>query len=60
MDRQAYDELQCYTLAHGDPAFIHQHVVDAWIVQSADDRTKPIGLAFALITAKGKDPRPAC
>jgi hypothetical protein len=26
-DEEAYNELFCYTLAHGDPSFIHQHVV---------------------------------
>jgi len=45
----AYDELQAYTLAHGDPAFLHQHVVDAWSAQHADEQTKPIVLAFALV-----------
>ncbi len=49
LERKAYDELQCYTLGHGGPMFIHQHVVDAWAAQHADERTKPIGLAFALI-----------
>ena len=48
-ERHAYDELQCYTLARGDLAFIHQHVVDAWAAQHADERTKPIGLTFALV-----------
>lgn len=24
---------QCYTLAHADPSFIHQHVVDAFTAQ---------------------------
>lgn len=48
-ERAAYEELQCYTLAHGDPAFIHQHVVDAWAAQHADERTKPIALTFALV-----------
>ena len=48
-EQGAYDELQCYTLAHADPAFIHQHVVDAWIAQHADERTKPIALTFALV-----------
>jgi hypothetical protein len=48
-ERDAYDELQCYTLAHGDPAFIHQHVVDAWAAQHADEQTKPIALTFALV-----------
>jgi hypothetical protein len=45
----AYEELQCYTLAHGGTGFIHQHVVDAWTAQHADERTKPIALAFALV-----------
>jgi len=45
----AYNELQGYTLTLRDPAFIHQHVVDAWMAQHADETTKPIGLAFALI-----------
>ncbi len=48
-EQRAYDELQCYTLAHGDPAFVHQYVVDAWTAQHADERTKPIGLTFALV-----------
>jgi hypothetical protein len=48
-ERIAYNELQCYTLARGDPAFIHQHVVDAWAAQHADERTKAIALAFALV-----------
>ena len=48
-EQLAYEELQCYTLGHGDPGFIHQHVVDAWAAQHADEQTKPIGLTFALI-----------
>jgi hypothetical protein len=48
-DQVAYDELAAYTLAHGDPAFIHQHVVDAYAAQHATAGTKPIGVAFALI-----------
>ncbi len=48
-EEDAYDEVQCYTLARGDPAFIHQHVVDAWAAQHADERTKPIALTFALV-----------
>jgi hypothetical protein len=47
--RDAYDELQCYTLAHGGGTFIHQHVVDAWAAQHADEQTKPIALTFALV-----------
>jgi hypothetical protein len=48
-DRAAYDELASYTLTHGDPAFIHQHVVDAFAAQHATEDSKPIGVAFALI-----------
>ena len=48
-EQRAYDELCCYTLAHGAPSFIHQHVVDAWAVQRADEATKPITITFGLI-----------
>lgn len=48
-EQAAYDELQCYTLALSDIAFIHQHVVDAWAAQNADERTRPIALTFALV-----------
>jgi hypothetical protein len=48
-EQAAYEELQCYTIAHRDPAFIHQHVVDAFAAQHADEETKPITLTFALI-----------
>ena len=48
-DDDAYNELAAYTLTHGDPAFIHQHVVDAFAAQHATEDSKPIGVAFALI-----------
>jgi hypothetical protein len=48
-EQETYDELSCYTLTHGDPEFIHQHVVDAFMAQTADQSTKPIGITFALI-----------
>lgn len=47
-DQVAYQELQCYTLAHGDASFLHQHLVDAWMAQHADSTTKPIAITFAL------------
>lgn len=47
-DEEAHLELEAYSLLHGDPTFIHQHVVDAWLAQHANERTKPIGLAFSL------------
>lgn len=48
-DEEQYHELCAYTLSRGDAAFIHQHVVDAWAAQHADEATKPITLAFALV-----------
>ena len=48
-EQDAYAELCCYTLAHGDVSFIHQHVVDAFGAQLADEQTKPIALTFALV-----------
>ncbi len=47
-DKASYDELCAYTLAHRDPSFIHQLVVDAYTAQHADESTKPIPVAFAL------------
>ena len=47
-DQDAYYELACYTLAHPDPSFIHQYVVDAYAAQHADEHSKPISVAFAL------------
>ena len=47
-EREAYDELCGYTLTHGNVAFIHQHVVDAWAAQHATPESKPIGITFAL------------
>lgn len=44
-----YNELAYYTLAHPDPAFIHQLLVDAHTAQTADETTKPIAVVFALI-----------
>lgn len=44
-----YNELAFYTLAHPDPAFIHQLVVDAYAAQNAGETTKPIAIVFALI-----------
>jgi uncharacterized protein DUF5946 len=46
---QQYHELCAYSLGHGDPAFIHQHVVDAFAAQRANDGTKPITVIFALV-----------
>ena len=48
-EQNAYEELQCYSLGHEGPEFLHQHVVDAWAAQQADENTKPIGLTFALV-----------
>lgn len=44
-----YNQLAYYTLAHPDPAFLHQLVVDAHTAQKAGEETKPIAIVFALI-----------
>jgi hypothetical protein len=48
-EREAYEELSFYTLSHGDPTFIHQHIVDTFAAQHARPDSKPISVAFALI-----------
>ena len=48
-EQESNHELTFYTLAHSDPAFIHQHAVDAFAAQTADANTKPITVVFALI-----------
>ena len=45
-----FHELSFYTLAHPDPVyFIHQHAVDAFAAQTANENTKSITLTFGLI-----------
>ena len=48
-DQDVYNELSYYTLAHPDPAFLHQNLVDAYAAQHADESTKPIVIVFGLI-----------
>ena len=48
-EQLAYDDICYYTLAHGQPSFIHQHVVDAFAAQNSDEYDKPIRLTFALV-----------
>ena len=48
-ERDAYDELCAYSLSRRDVEFIHQHVVDTYTAQNADESTKPIALTFALV-----------
>lgn len=44
-----FNELSYYTLAQDRSYFIHQHAVDAFAAQTADENTKPIKITFALI-----------
>jgi len=46
--RDVMNELSYYTLAHGDPRFIHQHLVDAYGTQHVRQSKSTIGAAFAL------------
>lgn len=48
-ERQAQVELTAWTLSLRDAEFIHQHVVDAWAAQHADENTRPIAVAFSLL-----------
>jgi hypothetical protein len=48
-DDRAYEEVTAYTLSRRDSAFMHQHVVDAYAVQTSVDADKPIRRAQALI-----------
>ncbi len=48
-EQDLFNELTFYTLAHPDPAFLHQHAVDAFAAQLAGEHTKPITLVFGLI-----------
>jgi hypothetical protein len=47
-DQNAYDELCAYTLTHTGPAFLHQHVIDAYAAQNATAHTTPLQLSFAV------------
>ncbi len=49
-EQAAYEELQAYTLSLGDPGFLHQILVDTWTLQQTDERTKPMAIAFALVS----------
>lgn len=46
--RRLMNELSYYTLAHGDPRFIHQHLVDAYGAQHVRQSSSTIRAAFAL------------
>jgi len=48
-NQDAYNQLSYYTLNLGDADFIHQHVVDAFAAQTADESSKSIKIVFALI-----------
>lgn len=46
---EQFHELSFYTLSHKSPAFIHQHIVDAYGAQMANENTKPIAIIFSLV-----------
>jgi len=48
-DESLFHELAFYTLERRDPEFIHQHAVDAFAAQNANEDSKPIAVYFALI-----------
>ncbi len=46
---EKFHDLTCWTLAHRDGRFIHQHAVDAYESQHAGGRTRPITVFFGLV-----------
>ena len=46
---EKFHELSYYTLAQPREYFIHQHSVDAYAAQTADENTKSIKIVFALV-----------
>jgi hypothetical protein len=46
--RALLNEMSYYTLAHGDPRFIHQHLVDAYGAQHVRPSKSTIGAALTL------------
>ena len=48
-EQNAHNELLAWTLSLREERFIHQHVVDAWAAQHADEDSKAISVAFALV-----------
>ena len=48
-EEELFHQLSYYTGAHEGADFIHQHAVDAFTSQNADESTKPITLTFALV-----------
>ena len=48
-EKEMFNQLCYYTIAHSNPGFIHQYAVDAFAAQTADKYTKPVTITFALI-----------
>ena len=48
LNDELYNQLAFYTLSHKGNDFIHQHVVDAYTLQTANEKTKPIAIIYAL------------
>ena len=48
-EQNARNELTSWTLSLRDREFIHQHAVDAWAAQHAEENSSSIGIAFGLV-----------
>jgi hypothetical protein len=46
---ELYNQLAYYSLSHPDPSFLHQHVVDAYAAQCANEDSKTIQIVFGLV-----------
>ena len=48
-DQELFHELSFYTLSHASANFIHQHAVDVFTAQKANQETKLIAIYYALV-----------
>jgi hypothetical protein len=48
-EQEGYNQLTAWTLSLRDREFIHQHVVDVWALQHADEHSKAIAAPFTLL-----------
>ncbi len=47
--QDAYAALTFYSLELQDAAFLHQHIVDAYSAQHADQTSRPMAIVFSLL-----------
>lgn len=48
LNDELYNQLAFYTLSHKGNDFIHQHLVDAYTIQNANENSKSIAIIYSL------------